>query len=153
VRSAGQPFSKSGASNCYVSRGAWQISTRFIVVLEDDESAACFWHADSEHMQCCTTGAMFYLLVFFSSFYDSSFFLLEGNHYDCSRNLSLWLELWSCMMALLFWLMCVLTNGLSLCSGGSVVVCFSCWDWGSFPSLFFFVMCMLVVRTWTYYIA
>ncbi|KAL6589479.1 hypothetical protein ACP70R_050349 [Stipagrostis hirtigluma subsp. patula] len=34
---------------------------RFMVVLEDDESATCFWHADSEHIHCCTTGAMFYL--------------------------------------------------------------------------------------------
>ena len=91
MRSAGQPFSKSGASNCYVSRGACQISTRFMVVLEDDESATCFWHADSEHIHCCTTGAMFYLQAFFfPSFYDSSFFLLEATamtvfrscHYD-----------------------------------------------------------------------
>lgn len=68
VRSAGQPFSKSGASNCYVSRGACQISTKFMVVLEDDEPATCFWHADSEHIHYCTTGAMFYLQGFFLLF-------------------------------------------------------------------------------------
>jgi hypothetical protein len=69
---------------------ACQISTRFVVVLEDDESATCFWRADSEHIHCCTTGAMFYFAGFFSSFYDSSFFLLEATdmtvfgscHYD-----------------------------------------------------------------------
>ena len=90
MRSAGQPFSKSGASNCYVSRGACQISTKFMVVLEDDEPATCFWHADSEHIHYCTTGAMFYLQGFSSSFYDSGFFLLEATimtvfgrcHYD-----------------------------------------------------------------------
>jgi hypothetical protein len=152
VCSAGQPFSKSCASNCYVSRGACQISTRFMVVLEDDESATCFWHADSEHIHRCTTGAMFYLQAFFPFFLWQQFLPIGSNRYDCFQKLSLWLELWSCMMFLLFWLVCVLTNGL-------YSVQEDLW-WSVFPigtevcsHPFFFAMCMLVVRTWTYYIA